>query len=127
MINDEGIPRAPSSPARLAANRRNAQQSTGPRNKSGKRRVGLNALRLGFAPPEIARQLEARHGDPRDFRRLHRDVADFFPPQGMTGEASIQVGAGAGQHPFASRHAGFGDWPESKPNREMKGMGNTSP
>ena len=81
MANDEDISKPPLSPARLAANRRNAQKSTGPKTKAGKRRVALNARRLGFAPPKIERQLRARGEDPRDFRRLHRDVADSSRPR----------------------------------------------
>ncbi len=95
MANDEGISKPPLSsalsPARLAANRRNAQKSTGPKTKAGKRRVALNARRLGLAPPEIERQLRARGEDPRDFRRLHRDVADLFPAQDATGEVTVQL------------------------------------
>ena len=91
MANDEGISKPPLSPARLAANRRNAQKSTGPKTKAGKRRVALNARRLGFAPPEIERQLRARGEDPRDFRRLHRDVAGLFPPHDVTGEAAVRL------------------------------------
>ena len=37
----------PSSPARIAANRRNAARSTGPRTAHGKARARLNALRHG--------------------------------------------------------------------------------
>ncbi|MGO9269831.1 MAG: hypothetical protein ACLQOO_06185 [Terriglobia bacterium] len=58
MANGKGISKSPLSPARLAANGRNAKKSTGPKTKAGKRRVALNALRL--APPEIERQLGAR-------------------------------------------------------------------
>lgn len=40
-----------SSPARTAANRRNAQASTGPKSAAGKGRVARNALRHGLAAP----------------------------------------------------------------------------
>ncbi len=40
-----------SSPARVAANRRNAKRSTGPRSAAGKVRVAGNALRHGLATP----------------------------------------------------------------------------
>ncbi len=39
-------------PARLAANRRNALKSTGPRTAAGKRRVALNALSRDQCPKE---------------------------------------------------------------------------
>jgi len=38
-------------PARRAANRRNAQQSTGPRTARGKAQARLNGLRHGFCSP----------------------------------------------------------------------------
>ncbi len=85
MVEQEGISRPPLSPARLAANRRNAKKSTGPKTKAGKRRAALNARRLGLAPPEIERQLQARVEDPRDFRRLHLDVAARFQPHDVAG------------------------------------------
>ncbi len=95
MANDEGISNRPLSralsPARLAVNRRNARKSTGPKTKAGKRRVALNALRLGLVPPEIGQQLRASGEDPRDFRRLHRDVAALFPPPDGTGEVAVQL------------------------------------
>ena len=95
MANDEDISNRPSSralsPARLAANRRNARKSTGPKTKAGKRRVALNALRLGLVPPEIGQQLRESGEDPRDFRRLHRDVAALFPPPDGTGEVAVQL------------------------------------
>jgi len=95
MANDEGISGPPLSPAlrpaRLAAKRRNAQKSTDPKTKAGKRRVALNARRLGLAPPEIERQLRARGEDPRDFRRLHRDLAALFQPHDVAAQAAVQV------------------------------------
>src|SRR5208282_5297712 len=91
MVEHEGISKPFLSPARLAANRRNAQKSTGPKNKAGKRRAALNARRLGLAPPEIERKLQARGEDPRDFRRLHRDVTALFQPHDVVGEAAVQL------------------------------------
>lgn len=43
--------RPPPRPARLAANRRNALRSTGPKSPSGKRRAARNALKHGLAVP----------------------------------------------------------------------------
>ncbi|MGO9272197.1 MAG: hypothetical protein ACLQOO_18530 [Terriglobia bacterium] len=95
MANDEGISGPPLSPAlrpaRLAAKRRNAQKSTDPKTKAGKRRVALNARRLGLAPPEIERQLRARGEDPRDFRRLHREVAALLQARDAVGDAAVQL------------------------------------
>jgi hypothetical protein len=91
MADDKGISKPPLSPARLAANRRNAKKSTGPKTKAGKRRVALNPRRLGLAPPEFERQLQARGEDPRDFRRLHRDLAALLQPHDMAAEAAVQL------------------------------------
>jgi len=69
------------SPARLAANRRNALKSTGPKTAAGKRRVALNGRPAGtLCSPELERQLRARGEDPRDFRRLHCDLIALFRP-----------------------------------------------
>jgi hypothetical protein len=66
---------------RQAANRRNARKSTGPRTRAGKRRVALNALRRALCPPDFEREMRARREDPRDFRRLHRDLLALFEPR----------------------------------------------
>jgi hypothetical protein len=66
--------------ARLAANRRNAQKSTGPRTAAGKRRVALNPRKHDLISGELERQLVARGEDPREFRRLHRDLIAIFRP-----------------------------------------------
>jgi len=52
-------------PARLAANRPNAQKSTGPRTAAGKRRAALNSHRHGLVPPEIERQSRPESGQER--------------------------------------------------------------
>jgi hypothetical protein len=68
------------SPLQVAANRRNALKSTGPRTAAGKRRVALNARRRGLCPEELERQLRARGEDPQQFCRLHRDLIAIFHP-----------------------------------------------
>jgi len=70
----------PPSALKIAANRRNALKSTGPKTAAGKRRVALNTRRRDLIPEELERQLLARGEDPRDFRRLHRDVIAIFHP-----------------------------------------------
>jgi len=79
------------SPARLAANRRNAQKSTGPRTAAGKCRAALNSKRRGLARPEIERQLQGRGENPHDFRGLHRDLVALFPPQEASDETAVRV------------------------------------
>jgi len=69
------------SAARLAANRRNALKSTGPKTPAGKRRVSLNKGRdKELCSPEVERELRARGESPRDFRRMHRDLIAIFRP-----------------------------------------------
>jgi hypothetical protein len=45
----------PMTPARLAANRRNALKSTGPRTARGKARSRMNGLRGGWSSPSFRR------------------------------------------------------------------------
>ena len=69
------------SPAKIAANRRNALKSTGPRTAAGKRRAMLNAVTRDVCPEEFERQLRARGENPWEFCRLHRDLIAIFRPQ----------------------------------------------
>jgi len=75
----------PPSPLKIAANRRNALKSTGPKTAAGKRRVALNTRKRGLIPEELERQLLARGEDPRDFRRLQRDLIALFHPEDRLG------------------------------------------
>ncbi len=67
-------------PWEIAARRRNAQRSTGPRTSAGKRRSALNALRSG----EHARLLGGGKWflakDPPEFRRLHCALLALLGP-----------------------------------------------
>jgi len=79
----------PPSPLKIAANRRNALQSTGPRTAAGKRCVALNARSHGLIPEEWERQLVARSEDAGEFRRLHRDLIAIFHPEDRRGSESV--------------------------------------
>jgi hypothetical protein len=59
---------------KVAANRRNAQRSTGPRTANGKARARLNALRHGLAV-----QLSARGAGAREVERLASAIAGPNP------------------------------------------------
>ena len=58
----------------IAANRRNAESSTGPRSASGKKRAGKNALRHGLSRPMVGAKFTRAVEDLA--RRLVRDTAD---------------------------------------------------
>ena len=74
----------PPSELKIAANRRNALKSTGPKSAAGKRRVSLNTRKRGLIPEVLEQDLLARGEDPRDFRCLHRDLIAIFRPDGRT-------------------------------------------
>jgi hypothetical protein len=79
----------PPSPLKIAANRRNALKSTGPRSAAGKRRVALNTRSHGLIPEGLERQLLARGESPREFRRLHRDLIAIFHPEERNGSEAV--------------------------------------
>jgi hypothetical protein len=68
---------APSSERRAAANRRNAQKSTGPRTPEGKARVALNALKHGVT----ARTPFIPSDDPDEFADLTRELLEDLDPR----------------------------------------------
>ena len=62
----------------IAANRRNARKSTGPRTPEGKARVAFNALRHGLR----ARTTVILHDeDPEEFYELHAAIQAHYDPQ----------------------------------------------
>src|SRR5689334_1437863 len=65
-----------SSDKKTAANRRNAQKSTGPRTPSGKAIACMNALKHGLC----SRQPLVPGEDPADFQRFAADLVDHFRP-----------------------------------------------
>ena len=79
------------SAARLAANRRNARKSTGPRTRAGKRRAALNSRRHNLCPPDLEHYLKARGEDPREFRRLYRDLVAIFQPHEAAGVRAVEL------------------------------------
>jgi hypothetical protein len=68
------------SPRRIAANRRNALKSTGPRTAEGKRRSRLNASRRPLCAESFRQAMRGLDEDPREFEQLHRDLIDSCQP-----------------------------------------------
>ena len=68
------------SPEQLAANRRNAQKSTGPRTEKGKTRSSRNNTRHGFFSRDLVLRGCTASEDPADLEKLHADFyADLKP------------------------------------------------
>ena len=76
---------------RIAANRRNALKSTGPKTSAGKRRAALNARCQGVCPQDVAQELRARGEDPRDFCRLHLDLIAIFRPTDPSATQAVEL------------------------------------
>jgi hypothetical protein len=75
----------------IAANRRNALKSTGPRSSAGKQRASRNARRHGFASAAF------RTGDPKKIeavaRQIGREASDPFvlEPARVTAQATLDL------------------------------------
>src|SRR5262245_46658738 len=78
QMDDEAVPPERSTSAKkIAANRRNAQLSTGPRTQAGKDRVRWNALRHGLTAKHLTLSgFESRWTILEEMRRL---VEEFQP------------------------------------------------
>ncbi|HZS93755.1 MAG TPA: hypothetical protein VFA78_03090 [Chloroflexota bacterium] len=74
------------SPAQIAANRRNAQLSTGPRTPSGKQISSQNALKHGI----LSRQVVTPSEDPDEFATHLAALVDDIQPVGAVEELLVQ-------------------------------------
>ena|SRR5215469_5569111 len=80
------------SPQRIAANRRNALKSTGPRTAAGKRRVALNVRRRDLCSEQVERQVRARGRTLASLAGCKRDLITIFRPKdGSAAEAVEQM------------------------------------
>ncbi len=79
------VKRKSPSPKQIAANRRNALTSTGPRSAKGKQRVGLNAFKHGLYAASDARSQKAvmtqLGEDPREYERLYEALMEAWQPE----------------------------------------------
>src|SRR5262249_51729248 len=66
---------------RLAANRGNAQRSTGPRTMKGKRTSSQNRTEHGFYSPDLLIRWGPAKEDPKEFRALRRAFAEELQPE----------------------------------------------
>jgi hypothetical protein len=71
---------------KIAANRRNARRSTGPRTAEGKLRPRRNALRHGLSANEI---IVPGFEDPSEYERMHYDLRADLVPVGAAEELII--------------------------------------
>ena len=69
------------SPKQLAANRRNALRSTGPRTPQGKQASKFNATKHGLSASEL---IIPGQEDPAEFEALFKDFLDDWMPPGPT-------------------------------------------
>jgi hypothetical protein len=76
-------PKRQLAPLELAARRRNAQKSTGPRTAAGKFRSSLNSLKRELCPFVRERMIEFWGEDVREYRRLHRDLINLLLPRDL--------------------------------------------
>src|SRR5262244_1578201 len=71
----------------LSANRRNAEQSTGPKTKEGKKRSRFNALKHGLtAKVVVVNGLEDR----KTYQRILKDLVKTYRPRGAAEKCLIQ-------------------------------------
>jgi len=71
------------SPKKLAANRRNALRSTGPRTLCGKATVAFNAVKSGLFAKHVLIAAGDGKEDESEFNRLLSGLHEHFRPQGM--------------------------------------------
>src|SRR5690349_9973801 len=71
---------------KVAANRRNAQKSTGPRTAAGKRRVAKNAIKHGLFSSKLLVDHPDAEEDPAEYNELYEKLRDHYKPFGILEE-----------------------------------------
>ena len=82
----EGLPKQMASEKQIAANRRNALLSTGPKTQEGKAAVRLNALRHGLR----ARSVLLPGEKPEEYSRLCNDLETDWQPRNRTEQLLVE-------------------------------------
>ena len=95
------------SEAKLAANRRNARKSTGPRTRAGKDTSKFNALKHGLtARTVVLPGLE----EPKEFKRVLKGYRREFKPKGTFEESLVQQLAACFQRTLRAFRAEIGQF-----------------
>jgi hypothetical protein len=71
-------------------NRKNAQNSTGPRTKAGKLAIRLNALKHGILVKEVIGSGAILGESPKDFESLLSGLAEVYKPIGRAEELAVE-------------------------------------
>ncbi len=79
----------PVSPKQLAANRRNAQKSTGPRTTEGRAASRLNALKHGILSREVLVRGQYLKEDEKELEALHQRFHEDLEPEGPLEEMLV--------------------------------------
>ncbi len=74
----------------IAANRRNAAHSTGPRTEEGKQIVSQNALKHGLLAREVVVSVGDGAENRQEFDAMLLDLKDYFAPQGVLEEILVE-------------------------------------
>lgn len=77
------------SPKKIAANRRNAKRSTGPKTPDGKAVSRMNALRHGILARSVVVQGEQIFESTREFQKLSRELYHSLAPDGPLEEILV--------------------------------------
>ena len=79
----------PTSPKQIAANRRNAVKSTGPRTPQGRSVSKMNALKHGILSREVLVRGRLRHESAEELEALHQRFLEDLQPEGPLEEMLV--------------------------------------
>jgi len=79
-----------STPKQIAANRQNAQRSTGPKTANGKAVVRRNAFKHGILARHVVLKNQYKDESEREFQQLHRHYWQYLAPVGPVEEMLVE-------------------------------------